>query len=192
MADERRYYGLDALRGGMMMLGIVLHGAMFYLASPPPAMPAVIDRNNSAGFDVMLALIHSFRMPTFFVVAGFFAALLVEKRGVAAMYKDRARRVLAPFLAGVVTILPLTVLFMVDFMIAARYGSHRLLPDPEALKALDREMRAMGAPQGQIPLVHLWFLYYLCYFYLLIPVCRALAARSLKFEPLIRDRKSVV
>ena len=31
--DERRFYGLDALRGGMMMLGIVLHGAGFYLAS---------------------------------------------------------------------------------------------------------------------------------------------------------------
>ena len=26
--DDRRYFGLDALRGGMMMLGIVLHAAM--------------------------------------------------------------------------------------------------------------------------------------------------------------------
>jgi hypothetical protein len=29
--DERRYFGLDALRGRMMMLGVVLHGAMLYL-----------------------------------------------------------------------------------------------------------------------------------------------------------------
>jgi len=34
--DNRRYFGLDALRGGMMMLGIVLHAAMYYMASPPP------------------------------------------------------------------------------------------------------------------------------------------------------------
>ena len=34
--DERRYFGLDALRGGMMMLGIVLHGAMLYLTALPP------------------------------------------------------------------------------------------------------------------------------------------------------------
>ena len=184
--DDRRYYGLDALRGGMMMLGIVLHGAMFYLASPPPAVPPIVDRNNSAVFDVVLALIHSFRMPTFFVVAGFFTALLVEKRGVAATYKDRARRVLAPLVAGALTIMPLTVLFMVDFLLAAGFGSHRVLPDPDALRSLDREARAAGMPQGQIPLVHLWFLYYLCYFYLLIPVCRFLVGRSLKGEAQVR------
>ena len=180
--DDRRYYGLDALRGGMMMLGIVLHGAMLYLASPPPAMPMFSDRNNAAAFDVVFAFIHSFRMPTFFVVAGFFTALLVEKRGVIGTYKDRARRVLAPLIAGAVTVLPLTGLFLVDFMLAARFGSYHLWPDPDALKALDRAIRAMGAPQGQLPLGHLWFLYYLCYFYLLIPVCRFLVGRSLKFE----------
>src|SRR5258706_8786491 len=47
-------------------------------------------------------------------------------------------------------------------------------------------MRRMGAPQGQIPLVHLWFLYYLCYFYLLIPVYRLLVGYSLRFEARIR------
>jgi peptidoglycan/LPS O-acetylase OafA/YrhL len=184
--DERRYYGLDALRGAMMMLGIVLHGAMFYLTSPPPAMPGFVDRNNSALFDVVMAFIHSFRMPTFFVVAGFFTALLVEKRGVAGTYKDRARRVLAPLLAGAVTIMPLTVLFMIDFLLAAGFGSHHLLPNLGDLQALDQKMRAMGAPQGQIPLVHLWFLYYLCYFYLLIPVCRFLVGGSLKYESRVK------
>ncbi|MEO8144691.1 MAG: acyltransferase family protein [Betaproteobacteria bacterium] len=184
--DDRRYFGLDALRGTMMMLGIVLHGAMFYLSSPPLAMPGFVDRNNSAVFDVVMAFIHSFRMPTFFVVAGFFTALLVEKRGVAATYKDRARRVLAPLVAGFVTIMPLTLLFMLDFQLAAGYGSHRLWPDLRALQSFERDMRAMGAPQGQIPLMHLWFLYYLCYFYLLIPVCRFLIGGSLKFEARIR------
>ncbi len=169
-----------------MMLGIVLHGAMFYLTSPPPAMPGFVDRNNSALFDVVMAFIHSFRMPTFFVVAGFFTALLVEKRGLSATYKDRARRVLAPFVAGFVTIMPLTLLFMVDFQLAAGYGSHRLWPDLRALQSLDRDMRAMGAPQGQIPVLHLWFLYYLCYFYLLIPVCRFLVGGSLKYEARVR------
>jgi glucans biosynthesis protein C len=182
VADERRYYGLDALRGGMMMLGIVLHGAMFYLASPPPAMPGFVDRNNAAVFDLVLAFIHSFRMPTFFLVAGFFTALLIRRRGVAATYKDRARRVLAPLVAGFFTIMPLTLLLMVDFQLAAGYGSHRLWPDLRFLQTFDRDMRAMGAPQGQIPLLHLWFLYYLCFFYLLIPVCRFLVGVSLKYE----------
>src|SRR5204863_32702 len=64
--DERRYYGLDALRGGMMMLGIVLHAAEFYLAAPPPALPMPTDRNTSYVFDLLFHFIHSFRMPTFF------------------------------------------------------------------------------------------------------------------------------
>src|SRR5258706_4280468 len=102
--DERRYYGLDALRGGMMMLGIVLHGATFYLAAPPPMLAPLTDRNTSYVFDLVFAFIHSFRMPTFFVLAGFFTALLVERRGVWGTYRNRAARILAPLAAGVVTI----------------------------------------------------------------------------------------
>ena len=56
-SDERRYYGLDALRGTMMMLGIVIHAAMFYIASPPPGMPWIGDRNTSVLFDAILAFI---------------------------------------------------------------------------------------------------------------------------------------
>ena len=173
--DDRRYYGLDALRGGMMMLGIVLHAAWLYLAAPPPTMPMPSDRNNAFVFDLVFAFIHSFRMPTFFVVAGFFTSLLVEKRGVKGAYKDRARRVLAPLVASIFTILPLTVLVMLDFYLAARFGTHDFMPDRVALGVLRDEIAAKGLPVGQPALGHLWFLYYLCFFYLLIPVCRVLA-----------------
>jgi len=80
--DNRRYYGLDALRGGMMLLGVVLHSAEFYISRPLPQMVGFpLDRNSSYLFDLVFHFIHSFRMPLFFVLAGFFAALLVEKRG---------------------------------------------------------------------------------------------------------------
>jgi glucan biosynthesis protein C len=184
--DDRRYFGLDALRGAMMMLGIVLHAAWLYLAEPPPTMPIPTDRNNSPVFDIVFAFIHSFRMPTFFVLAGFFAVLLVEKRGLAGAYRDRARRVLAPLAAGIVTILPLTGLLLIDFWLSARFGTHDILPKLENLTTLGQEMVAK-APPGMPPpdepsLGHLWFLYYLCYFYLLIPVCRFLVRQSLRFE----------
>ena len=67
--DNRRYYALDALRGIMMMLGILLHAAMFYLAAPP--WPAPMDPSTSLAFDALVHFIHSFRMPLFFVMAGF-------------------------------------------------------------------------------------------------------------------------
>lgn len=182
--DERRYFGLDALRGGMMMLGIVLHAAMLYLADSP--LPVQTDPNTSPVFDVLFAFIHSFRMPTFFVLAGFFAALLVQKRGLWGTLKNRAARVLAPLAAGIFVILPPTFLFVIDFSLSARYGTRDFIPDPNDLRAFEQAMyakaAALGLTVGEVPLAHLWFLYYLCYFYLLLPPCRALVQASLAFE----------
>jgi len=175
--DDRRYHGLDALRGGMMMLGIVLHAAMLYLADPPATMPIPTDRGASPAFDVVFAFIHAFRMPLFFVLAGFFAALLVEKRGVAGTLRNRAARILGPLAAGIVTILPVTALLFLDFMLAARFGTRELLPDHAAMGALREEIEARGVPTGRPALLHLWFLYYLCFFYLLLPLLRMLARR---------------
>jgi glucan biosynthesis protein C len=184
--DERRYFGLDALRGAMMMLGIVLHAAWLYLSAPPPTIPLPTDRNNAIVFDFIFSFIHSFRMPTFFVLAGFFAALLIEKRGLWGMYKDRARRVLAPLAVGIVTILPVTGLLMLDFMLSVRFDTHDLIPDSGALNSLREELIAKGFPVGRPMLGHLWFLYYLCFFYLLIPLCRFLVRQSFKFEDRLR------
>lgn len=184
--DDRRYYGLDALRGFMMMLGIVLHGAMLYLSDPPPAMPVPTDRNNAVVFDLIFEFIHDFRMPTFFVLAGYFTALLVEKRGITGTLKNRASRILFPFLAGLVTILPLTVILMSDFWLSVRFGTHDLLPNIPQLRALGAEIAAKtGERAGRLPIVHLWFLYYLCMFYLLISPVRWLIAKSRRFEAAI-------
>src|SRR5438270_7005361 len=185
-SDERRYYGLDALRGTMMMLGIVIHAAMFYIASPPPGMPWIGDRNTSVLFDAILAFIHSFRMPAFFVLAGFFAALLVEKRGLWGMYKNRLARVAAPLAVGLVTVLPVALWFMMLFAFAVRFGTTDLVPTQQQARIFNREAAAQGIPVGGLFLGHLWFLYYLCYFYLLIPLCRLIVSASRPIEPGLR------
>lgn len=184
--DNRRYYGLDALRGGMMMLGIVLHACMLYLADPPARYPFPTDHNTAYVFNVILAFIHSFRMPTFFVLAGFFTSLLIEKRGLRGAYSNRAKRILAPLVAGVVTILPITGLLMVTFMLSARYGTHDFIPSVAAVQTFKQELIAAGFPIDKPTLGHLWFLYYLCFFYLLIPLCDFLVRVSLKFEDSVK------
>lgn len=176
MTDERRYYGLDALRGGMMLLGIVLHAANLYLAAPPPVVPLPTDPNKSLAFDLVFHFIHAFRMPTFFVLAGFFAALLVEKRGIYGTWRDRSVRIVLPLVASVILILPVTVLLLADFALAARFGTHRLLPDPAELETLRAELAAAGFPADRPAAMHLWFLLYLTYFYLLLPLCRRLGS----------------
>ena len=184
--DNRRYYGLDALRGGMMMLGIVLHACMLYLADPPARYPFPTDHNTAYVFNVFLAFIHGFRMPTFFVLAGFFTSLLIEKRGLRGTYSNRAKRILAPLAAGVVTILPITGLLMVTFMLSARYGTHDFIPSFDAVQTFKQELIAQGFPIDKPTLGHLWFLYYLCFFYLLIPLCDFLVRVSLKFEDSVK------
>ena len=174
--DNRRYYGLDALRGAMMMLGIVLHGFGFYLVSPPAGLPA--DRDTTVVADAVFHFIHSFRMPLFFVLAGFFAALLVDRRGMGGMYRDRAARIVAPLLAAIVVVLPPTMLFTIDFLVSVRYGAHALLPERALVERLAAEMKAAGLPTDQVSIGHLWFLYYLCYFYLMVPVARVLVEAS--------------
>ena len=98
-----RRHDLDALRAVAMLLGIVLHGLM-------PFMPglSVIGNTQTAGWVWILFLgIHGFRMPLFFLVSGFFTAMLWQKRGVQTMLRQRSVRILLPCLLGTVTIVPL-------------------------------------------------------------------------------------
>jgi surface polysaccharide O-acyltransferase-like enzyme len=176
--DERRYYGLDALRGGMMILGIVLHAGMFYLAEPLPGQHLFTDSTRSPVFDWLFLFIHNFRMPLFFLLSGFFTALLVEKRGLWGTYRNRAARVLAPLVAGSLTVVPLASLFLLSMMVTLRFGTHELVPEWSQFMALREEVHALGyLPEYPAP-AHLWFLYYLCVLYLLIPLCAGLARAS--------------
>ena len=183
--DDRRYYGLDALRGSMMMLGIVVHAASLYLADPPPHLPYIGDPNRSYLMDVLVRFIHSFRMPLFFVLAGFFASLLVDKRGLWGTYRNRVARILGPLLAGMFTVLPLSLLFMLDFALSVEFGTRDLIPNREDFARFERNAAAAGVPRDLF-LGHLWFLYYLCYFYLLLPLCRGMAKASRRFEATLK------
>ena len=89
-------------------------------------------------------------------------------------------------LAGAVTVLPLAGLFMMDSMLAVRFGSHDILPNINDARTLADEMRATGIPVDQPSLGHLRFLYYLCFFYVLIPVCQFLVRHSHPVAPTIR------
>jgi glucan biosynthesis protein C len=98
-----RYHSLDKLRASMMLLGIWLHTVVGY--SSQGGWPYK-DAHPTATFDWTLALIHSFRMPVFMAMAGFFGALLWVKRGHRGFADNRARRVLLPFLIGWVAVMP--------------------------------------------------------------------------------------
>ncbi len=101
-APVDRRHDLDALRTFAMLLGIALHAALAYIG----AGWVVSDQRTSAGLGMLVAATHGFRMPLFFLLSGFFTAMLWRRRGPAYLLSQRARRVLLPLILGCLTIVP--------------------------------------------------------------------------------------
>jgi len=142
-----RHHGLDLLRAALMSLGILLHVACSFQLGEPDASWGYRDPEQSLAATLLVIGIHSFRMPVFFVLSGFFAAMLAQRRGARGMWLDRMRRVGVPLLVGWLLLTPL-VGFAFSYAISVQLGS-----DPLSAVALHRPV-----PGG---LAHLWFLHYL-------------------------------
>jgi peptidoglycan/LPS O-acetylase OafA/YrhL len=95
---------LDALRAGAMLLGIALHASLSFFAS----FWMVSDSRQAPGFGIAFSAVHGFRMPLFFVMSGFFSAMLLHRRGRRSLIKHRFHRVFLPLLLGMFTLVPAT------------------------------------------------------------------------------------
>ncbi|WP_372896141.1 acyltransferase family protein [Stieleria sp.] len=98
----KRRHDLDALRAIAMLLGIVLHAALSFSPIPWP----VKDSQTSESYSVLFAVLHGFRMPLFFMLSGFFTAMLWRKRGLGGLIKQRLKRIALPLFLGCLTIVP--------------------------------------------------------------------------------------
>ncbi len=159
-----RYHYMDNLRAVAMLLGVIYHAALTY----SPSLYSywfVPDPAEAFGFDVFQVVSHTFRMPLFFIIAGFFAHYLLQKRGLPSLLKNRALRILVPFLL----LWPLNELLMNKL---ALYAFNDLGIVGPNLNYIVAELE-MGMQTGY-GLYHLWFLYYLVLFYLFMVLCRAL------------------
>lgn len=152
-----RYHALDGLRAAMMLLGIVLHASVSYIITVLPENAwGYKDQSTWLAADFLVLGIHIFRMPVFFVMAGFFAALLMERYGVAGMLRNRASRVLVPFLLFWGILSPL-IFLGAAFANGQAAGGQGM--------AAVRDHLTTG-PLWQDSTLHLWFLYFLVFFYL--------------------------
>lgn len=148
MTTTERYHALDAVRGYALLAGIVLHATMsFFLAIP------IADHSPSSALKVTFFVIHTFRMTLFFVIAGFFARLLLQRRGVTGFIRHRSARILAPLLVAWAVLTPVTLRILAWADPASAHGWR------------------------PVPLMHLWFLYYLCLFYVAALALRWITAQ---------------
>src|SRR5580698_6701745 len=102
MTTTDRFHALDAVRGFALLTGIVLHTTMSFFMPVPTS-----DSSQSSALAVLFFAIHTFRMTLFFIIAGFFARLLLERRGVTGFIKNRTARIAGPMLVGWVILAPL-------------------------------------------------------------------------------------
>jgi peptidoglycan/LPS O-acetylase OafA/YrhL len=118
-----RRHDLDALRAVAMLLGIALHAALSFTGGPW----TVQDSRSSPAFHLFFEAIHGFRMPLFFLLSGFFTAMLWRQKGLRALLAHRFQRVFLPLLLGLITIIPLT-----NWIAATAAQSAAARPNPVA------------------------------------------------------------
>lgn len=173
MAIKQRIHGMDALRAIAMLLGVVLHAAIVYQKEPRPGWPSD-DSFHTIGFDFLYHWVHSFRMPLFFLVAGFFARFLYLKIGESDFVKRRIKRILIPFIISVLVLLPFS---------AYPFIYNRLLQ--QGLPESETAIKAFAMIFSWNGLYHLWFLYYLMAYYITMLIAYRIKAfvkiNSLKY-----------
>jgi glucan biosynthesis protein C len=137
-----------------MLLGVLLHATIAYKVDSLPSWPH--DKNFHHGvFDGLYLLIHSFRMPLFFLIAGYFCRFLFLKIGEKEFIKHRTKRILIPFIGSMIVILPFTIY---PFLVYQQ----SLDPSLGWNEIFRRALRQLFHWNG---MAHLWFLYYLLIYY---------------------------
>jgi glucan biosynthesis protein C len=163
-----RLHALDNLRAVMMWLGIVLHVTMVYTVRPMPVPWQ--DTISSEGADAVVGIIHAFRMPTFFIVAGFFVALLMQMRGAKGMLKNRVARLGAPFALLWPFLFVATSICVLLFVHRAARGTW----------GMDESLIVPIPGHPKIATIHLWFIWMLLWLsvatFALAPLARVVSA----------------
>jgi peptidoglycan/LPS O-acetylase OafA/YrhL len=162
MEPTDRLHSLDAVRASALLLGIALHATSPYMAN----MGWLATETPNDALAGVWYVVHIFRMPMFFLIAGFFGRLVLERRGVKAFAKDRAKRILIPLLAGWPIIMVLMGLAFVLTILATGVDFAAFVAERQAEAEEAMEAAANSGERGDLwNWAHLWFLYYLVLFY---------------------------
>jgi peptidoglycan/LPS O-acetylase OafA/YrhL len=157
MQSQRIYY-LDNLRAIAMLLGVFLHSALAY-AQPAQSVWLATDSSASVPLDASIWFIHLFRMGLFFLLSGYFAKLVIERKGLRHFLWNRFVRIVVPFV--------LFYPFLLAAMTVVIVFSLSYLVEPRGLMGfIAAAVKDSSGSQKREPLttMHLWFLYYLMAF----------------------------
>lgn len=162
MTKTDRIHSLDSLRAVMMILGIVLHSSETYNVGSDGVWTKD-PTDTHLFFNYLSSMIHIFRMPIFFTIAGFFGALLYYEKGPISMMRNRLYRIVLPFIVFLLVLNPI-VLLALDYT-ATAFG---------------KTVTEISTTITWLPKItyHLWFLYYLILIALAVFVVAYFAKRT--------------
>ena len=185
MESEERYHGLDFVRAMAMLLGLVLHVCIFFMPVDNYGWVA----GEYSGDPVnrwLLNFIHLFRMELFFFMAGFFAELVIFRKGFGNLLKDRTKRIVLPFIFAVLFMVPL------HYFIINVNGFYSSTLDGYGFFERYKVLFFWGAfadkpiyDRTDI-LAHYWFMYYLIVIYLFHFILRPIVNFALQNKTLNR------
>lgn len=159
MTIETRLHALDAVRSFALLLGVVHHATLSFIPGAAPGVyAAVTDVSPSVPLAIVSFTGHTFRMSLFFMMAGFFAHLVIQRKGLAAFCMDRIRRIFVPLVLAWIIFFPLVAA-------AWSWGMNGIF--------LDSLLDLWPPSVDRFPLSYLWFLYYLLVIYVLALGVRA-------------------
>ena len=146
-----------------MLLGLLLHVCIFFMP-PHKYFWGAGDYHGDVLNLQFLSFIHLFRMQLFFLLAGFFAELVIDRKGLGHFTADRCKRILLPFIVGVVVMVPIFTLLI------GNGGYYRNTYDGMSIFEIVRTTVFFGLLEPGQPirdgLIHYWFVYYLLLFYI--------------------------
>ena len=135
-----RLHSLDFLRAFALLMGVLLHVLMLFLEPADGSEPRL-------GASIIFIWIHTWRMPLFMLLAGFFTALSLSKRNTGNYALNRLIRLGVP------------LLLLWSLIPAIDEGSTEIFKIPELVSWIFYDV------PFTLRLDHLWFLYYLLLFY---------------------------
>ena len=190
--DTARYHAFDRVRALAMLLGVVYHALLFPMlmggSDPGATGPSSAPR-------LLGDWLHSFRMPLFFLIAGFFGRMMLTRYGTAGFLGRRWRRIGLPLMIGLLTFSPINALTLGQVKRLPAYSTGApgparpagdALPPPDGPQAGPSATSGPAGPHTFTPggeiaqrlfgpfarvfhLYHLWFLWYLLIFVTVAP-----------------------
>ncbi len=169
------FYYLDAVRAFALLLGIIFHGVESMVSYIPPMVWAVKEHQTNIGIDAFFFVSHTFRMQAFFLVAGFFAHMVYQKYGTAGFIRHRFNRITKPLLIFWPFIfLALNVLWIWGYQKMGYFSADPVVSKLSFLQLVTGSFTTGAWLNGGFPLTHLWFLYYLTWFFISVIAIRFL------------------